>query len=100
MMAHLREVLLAQAEQRRAVEFGVAADPIIRVRMEVFSIAVLPGLFRCVLALDIDGARAPIVLFTGHVIASLQNKNALARRGDAIGQSAASCSAADNNDVE
>jgi hypothetical protein len=78
MMANLREVLFAQPEQRRAVEFGVAADPIIRVRVEVFSIAVLPGLFGCILALDIDSTRAPIVLFTGHVIAALQNKNVLA----------------------
>src|SRR5262249_35282897 len=42
----LVEVLPAQPEERRPVELGVAADPVVRVRMEVRALGGPPGLRR------------------------------------------------------
>src|SRR5688572_24325030 len=48
-MTNLAKVFLAEAKERRAVEFRVAADEIIRMRMELFAVNVAPRLFRVVL---------------------------------------------------
>jgi hypothetical protein len=79
-VADLAEIFPAHAEQRRAVEFGVAADLVVGVRVELVAIAVTPHLFRLVLALDVDGARIPVVLLARHVVAALEHENALAAR--------------------
>ena len=54
MMPDLAEVLLAQTEERRAVELGVAADVIVGVRMQLLAVAVVPVLLGLVLAFDVD----------------------------------------------
>src|SRR5262245_12531388 len=48
MVYDLTEILLAQAEQRGAVEFGVAADVIMDAGMESPTVLVVPGLLRLV----------------------------------------------------
>ena len=58
----LAEVLLAQPEQRRAVELGVAADVVVGVRVELLAVPIAPDLLGLVLALDVDGLRVPVVL--------------------------------------
>ena len=45
MMVNLAEVFLAQAKQRRAVKLRVAADIVVRVRMQLFAVFVAPFLF-------------------------------------------------------
>ena len=49
-MAKLAEVALAQAEQRGAVELGVAADVVVRVRVERLAVLVVPHFLGVVLA--------------------------------------------------
>src|SRR5262249_57941949 len=48
MVPDLAEILLAQAEQRGAVEFGVAADVIMDAGMESPTVLAVPGLPRLV----------------------------------------------------
>jgi hypothetical protein len=80
------EVFLAQAEQSGAVELRVATDVIVRVRVKFLAVFVAPQLLRLILALDVDGARAPVVLLARHVVAPLEDQNALAGAGQGIGE--------------
>src|SRR5262249_55696691 len=54
-VAQRSEVLLAQAEERRAVELRIAADPVIRVRVQRLAVRIEPLLPRVVLRIDVDG---------------------------------------------
>ena len=76
MVTELAEVLLAQAEQGRAVELGVPSHPVVRVRMEVLALDVLPDLLGLVLAVEIDLAGIPGVLLARHVVAPLDEEDA------------------------
>ena len=49
-MADLAEVLFAKAEERRAVELGVAADVVVGVRVQLLAVAIAPDLFGLYLA--------------------------------------------------
>src|SRR5215471_3639866 len=60
------EILPAQAKQRSAVELGIAADVVVRVRMQRFPILVVPVLFGLVLAFEVDEPWIPVRLFTRH----------------------------------
>jgi hypothetical protein len=71
-MANLAEIFLTQAEERRAVKFGVAADVIVCMRMKFLAVSIAPRFFRVVLAFEIDGARAPVVLLTRNVVAAFE----------------------------
>ena len=51
LVAELAEVLSPQAEQRRAVELGVAADVVVRVRVQRLAVPVAPQLLGVVLRL-------------------------------------------------
>src|SRR5262245_24093134 len=55
MMLDLAEVLLPQADQRGAVELGVAADEVVCAGMKLFPVPVVPRLFDVVAVLDLDG---------------------------------------------
>jgi hypothetical protein len=70
-MVNLAEVLFAQAKQRGAIKFGVAADVVIGVGVQLFAILVVPDFFCLVFSLKIDGAGAPVVFFSGNVAAPL-----------------------------
>jgi hypothetical protein len=59
----------------------------------------MPFLFGLIFSFEIDGARIPIVLFAGHVAATLENENLFSRRREFVRESAAACAAADDNDV-
>ena len=84
-MPDFSEVFPAQAEQGGPVELRVSSDVIIRVRMEGPSIFIAPLLFGLILALDVDGARIPVGLFPANVIATLQDQDTLAGRGQCVG---------------
>ena len=74
-MANLTEILFAQPEQRRAVEFCVTADVVVCVRMKRFPV---PGFFRVIFCLEIDSLRAPVVLLARHIVAAFEQQDFLA----------------------
>src|SRR5262249_21597198 len=96
---HLTEVLAAKPEQRGAVELGVAADPVVRVRMEGLAVAVAPDLLRLILPREVDRPRAPVVRLAWHVVAALEEQDLLAGRGQRPRQRAAARARADDRDV-
>src|SRR5436190_3499802 len=69
-MMQLPEVFFAKTKQCRAVKFGVAADEIVRMRVELLALNIPPRFFSVVLSLEVDGACAPIVLLARDVIAA------------------------------
>src|SRR5712691_5549704 len=73
----LPEVLLAQPEESRAIEFRVSADVIVGVRMKVLAFPVFPYFFGVVLPLQIDNSGVPVVLLPRHVVTAFKQKNLL-----------------------
>src|SRR5206468_7898858 len=55
------KILLAQAEKRRAVKFGVATHVIIRVWMQLSAVGIAPELLRVVAAARIHLQRVPVL---------------------------------------
>src|SRR5215216_6767497 len=98
-MTNLAKVFLAQTKQRRAVEFRVATDKIVRVRVQLFAVNIAPRLFGVVLSVEVDGARTPVVLLARHVIAALEQQNLLTGGREFVGQRAAACARADDDYV-
>src|SRR6516225_12137130 len=99
MVAQLAEVLLAEAEERRAVELGVASHRVVGVRMERVALAVVPDLLRLVAALDVHPARIPVGLLPGDEVAALEEEDALAGGGQGVSQRPAAGAGADDDDV-
>src|SRR5436305_14318366 len=98
-MLDVAEVLFAHTEESRAVKLCVAADIIVRVRVQHFATRVTPTLFSVVAAFDVDEARVPVLLLARDVIAALTDQDALAGRGERVGERAAASSRADDDDV-
>src|SRR3989454_7254737 len=98
-MLDLPEVLAPQPEERGAVELRVAADIVVRVRVELPTVPVAPYFLGGVLALEVHGPRIPVVLLAGHVITALEDEDLLARRREGIRERAASGAGADDRDV-
>src|SRR5262245_36803397 len=98
-MTKLAEVLFAQTKQRRAIKLGIAADVIVRMWMQLLTVRIAPSLFGVVLAFEVDGARAPIVLLAGHVIAAFEQQNLLAGWCEFVCQSAAARARPDDDYV-
>ena len=71
-VTNLAKIFFTQPEQCCPIELGVASYTIVGMRMQMFAIAVLPGLFGLVLTVDIHRARAPIVLLTRDEISTLE----------------------------
>ena len=98
-MFDLAEVFFAQTKQRRAEKLRVAADIVVRMRMQLVAVSVVPLFFGLVSALEVHGARIPVVLFARHVTAALEDQYFLSRRRQLVGERAAAGAAADNDDV-
>src|SRR5258708_4098190 len=98
-MADLPEVLGTQAEQRGAVELGVAPDVVVDLRRELFAVLVVPELGGPVLAFDEDGGGLPVVPFPRKVAAAFQDQDPLAGGSEPVGECAAAGSGADDDDV-
>jgi len=81
----LTEVLPAQAEQRGAIELGVAAHIIIGVGMQFLAVFVAPNFLGVVFALDVDGERTPVVLLARDIIAAIQDQDAEPGGGQVVG---------------
>src|SRR5438477_4121641 len=82
------KISFAQAEKSCAIEFRVAANVVIRVRMELCSVFVPPKLLRIVFALGIYCARIAMVFLAPHIRAALNQQNFLDTGSKAISQSA------------
>src|SRR5882672_2773990 len=98
-MFDLAEIFLAKTEQRCAVKFCVAANVVVCVRMEFFAFFVAPEFLGVVSTVQVDGLRVPVGLLARDVAAAFDQQNSLARRCQSVGESAATCSGPDNNDV-
>src|SRR6185503_12116210 len=93
------EILPAKAEERCAIEFRVAANIVVSVRMERLAFLVVPVFFGLVLAFEVDHRRIPVCFLARNKVAALQNQNPFSRRGKPICQRASSGAAANDNDV-
>ena len=98
-MVDLLEVALAQAEEDRAVELGVAAHEVLRVGLEGRAVLVVPGLAREVAALEEDLRRVPVLGLARGVAAALEQQDALAARRQAVGERSAARTASDDDHV-
>src|SRR5262249_46011324 len=71
-MLNLTEVFFAQTEQGSAVKFRIATDVVIRMRMELFAVLVVPHLFRLVLSFEVHGAGIPVIFFARNIAAAFK----------------------------
>src|SRR6266566_3359911 len=98
-MANLAEIFLAKAEERGAVEFGVAPDVVVGVRMERLAVLVAPLFLSLVLGLDIDRTRIPIGFLPGNIVPPLQDEDALPGGSERVRQCSAARSGSDDDYV-
>src|SRR5258705_11064516 len=99
MMTNLAKIFFAKTKQRRAVEFRVAADEIVRMRVQLFAVNVAPGLFGVVLSVKVDRAGAPVVFLARHVVPTFEQKDLLTGGREFVGERAAARARADNDYV-
>jgi hypothetical protein len=95
----LAEVLPAEPEERGPVELGVATHVVVGVRVERLTVAVAPGLLGLVAPLEVHRPRAPVGLLARHVVAALEDQDALAPPRQGVEQRAAPRPGADDRDV-
>ena len=74
-MLQLAKVLFSQTKQRRAVEFRVAADVIVGMRVQFFAGGIQPGFFGLVFAIEVDCFGIPVIFFPRNPSAPFQNQN-------------------------
>src|SRR5262249_26202971 len=98
-MADRREILLAQPQQYRAVHLGVAAHPIMNAGMEGTAVLVVPGLLGLVALLAEYRFGIPVLPLARKIAAALEDQDALAGRGEAIGEGVAAGAAAEDDHV-
>ena len=98
-MADRAEVLLAQAEQDRAVELRVAADVVVQAGVEALSVRGVPRLRRLVGAVHDDGLAVPVARAALDVVATLHEQDALPRLREAPRHRAAARPRSDDDDV-
>src|SRR5215831_14858647 len=98
-MANLSKVLLPETEESRAVEFRVAADVVVRVRVELFPVFVAPDFLRLILAVHVNGPGAPVLLLARHEVPTLEDQDPLPRRGERPEQSSAARPRSDDDRV-
>jgi len=67
--------------------------------VDVGAVGVGPGFLSLVAAVDEDDLRVPVVAATGQVVAALDEEDALAGGGEALGEGGAAGSGADDDDV-
>ena len=96
---HGIEVVLAKAEQRRAVDLRVAADAVMQAGVKRLAVFAVPGLGGLIATVDEDLARTPVRGLARQVVAAFDDENALAFRGDSLRQRGAARSASDDDQV-
>ena len=98
-VAQLAEVLRAQAIERRAVELGRPAHEVVHLRLECLALVVVPGVRRDVAVVDEDVRGAPVLRLAREPVASLEQQDPLAGRGEPLHERAAARAAADHDHV-
>src|SRR6266436_9592863 len=98
-MANFAKIFLPKAEERGAVEFGIAPNVVVGVRMERLAVLVAPLFLSLVPGLDINGARIPIGLLPGNIVAPFQDEDAFTGGSEPVHQCSAARSGSDNNYV-
>src|SRR3954453_16691119 len=96
---HLLEVALAEAQQRPAVDLGVAADEVLGVRAERHAVLVVPALAGDVSLAPEDLLGVPVLELTREVAAALEQQDPPARRGEAVRERATARAGADDDHV-
>src|SRR2546430_13734750 len=86
MVFDFAEILLAQTEQRCAIEFGIAADVVIRMWMQLCAIDVAPKFLGVVATFHVYCARIPILLLAPHERAAFDQENAFSTRSQLVRQ--------------
>src|SRR6185369_6112936 len=81
------------------VELGVPADVVVRARMELAAVLVIPGVRRVVAVLDEDGPSVPVLLLTRHKVAALQEQDTEAGWREPGGKRPATRASPDDGDV-
>src|SRR6516165_7217458 len=98
-MAQFTEVLAAQTKQSRAIELCVSADVVVGVRVKFAALAVGPDFSCLITGVQVNRRGTPVFLFSRHVAAAFQQKNALASGRQFGGQGSASGPGSDDDDV-
>src|SRR5262249_50440156 len=98
-VADRAEILFPKPEERAAVELGIAADPVARVRMKRFAVAVAPCFCGVVPGFEVDSARLPVLFLAWKELTSLEQQHAGAERGQMVGQRPATGSAANHDHI-
>ena len=93
------EVLASQPVEHAAPELRVAADAIMRVRLELPPAVVEPALRRAVAQLLPHCVGAPVFLFLRHEVAALDQEDPRAGPGKGVRHRAAAGAGADDDDV-
>src|SRR5215213_11203198 len=99
MVAKLAEVLRPEAEQRRAVELGVAADVVVDLGLKFVAVPVVPGLLRGVLPAYEHSVGLPVVAFPWQERPSLQPEHFRAVRGEPVSEGPTPGSRPDDDNV-
>lgn len=99
MMAQLSKIFFPQPEESGTIKLRVSTDAIVRVRMERSSGFISPNLLRLIFPFDIDRAGRPVGFFARHIVASFEQQDSLARRGQSVSERPAACTGADDDDV-
>jgi hypothetical protein len=95
----LLEVALAQTEEDGPVDLRVTADEVLRVWAEALAVLVDPTLLRDVAIVAEDLLRIPVLGLARQVAAALEEEDALAGRGQPVGERAAAGAGSDDDHV-
>jgi hypothetical protein len=93
------EVVLAQAEQRRAIHLGRATDKIMDARLERLVVAIMPDVAGNVAIPDEDFVHVPVLFFARQIVATFKDQDAFAQWRELECQRAATCAATDDDHV-
>ena len=94
------EVLAPQTIEHAAPELRVAADVVVRVRLELGTGLIDPALRRAVAQFLPDRGRTPVLGLGRHAAATLDQEDALARRRQGVGHRSAARAGPDDHEVE
>src|SRR5438445_6384864 len=98
-MLYRAEVLAPQAEECGTIEFRVAANAVVGMRVQFLSVPIAPHLLGLILPLDVDRARAPVVFLPRDVVTALQQEDPLPGGGQFPGKCPTSGAGPDDDHV-
>src|SRR6516162_11588245 len=99
-MPQLAEILLPEAIQGCAEHLCGAADEIVHLRLERYTVTVVPCIRRDIAVLHEDRCRIPVLYLALEPVAALEDQDVLARGRQLSDERAAPRPAADDDDVE